>query len=381
MTPLQSPQNCATLNPQPLGEGVLYMSRWGKVVDDPDRGVWAVCGIWERKRLYFSKIPKADGDFITCKSRELAEILQDDISREMARGTFLSERYRQSKPLHFKRFSSDWLEIRKPNISHRAYITYRSYIKHLAYFNADYLPDINYKKIQMFFNQLDLNINTKSQVQTCLRAILNDAMRSGYIKQLPPRIKFDIPRRALSWMTRTDQEAILNEIPARHRPIFQFIMATGVRPSEARALQKRDVKEDHIILRHSFTVGQGGEVLSTIKTKREEAIPLYESARNVIEQVKKYPSPFVFVNPDIESHYRKDMGTRIWNPACVRAIGKVFPLNHAGRHSFANQLLSAGVDMETVSRALRHSSTAMTKAHYARPDMGIIKGLVDGVQK
>jgi site-specific recombinase XerD len=88
----------------------------------------------------------------------------------------------------------------------------------------------------------------------------------------------------------------------------------------------------------------------------------------------------VFVNPDIGQPYTKNINRDVWNTACKAALGYVFPLNNVGRHSLANQMLEAGIDIETVSVLLRHSNTAVTKNNYARPNLKVIGGAVDRTQ-
>jgi hypothetical protein len=43
-------------------------------------------------------------------------------------------------------------------------------------------------------------------------------------------------------------------------------------------------------------------------------------------------------------------------------------------------LSKAGVDMNQISALLRHSNVAVTKKHYAEPDMGVLKKVVDNVR-
>jgi hypothetical protein len=43
-------------------------------------------------------------------------------------------------------------------------------------------------------------------------------------------------------------------------------------------------------------------------------------------------------------------------------------------------LSKAGVDMSQISAPLRHSNAAATKKHYAEPDMGVLKKVVDNVR-
>jgi len=44
------------------------------------------------------------------------------------------------------------------------------------------------------------------------------------------------------------------------------------------------------------------------------------------------------------------------------------------------QLSKAGVEMERISALLRHTNASITKKHYAEPDMGALKKIVDNVR-
>jgi integrase len=237
-----------------------------------------------------------------------------------------------------------------------------------------------------FFNAVTLDVKTKKNIFGCLHKIMEDARKSGYISQLPEWLEFKgaraVPQKKIEWLDQATQIRILLEIPSQHRYIFQFIMLNGVRPSEARALRKRDVKHDHIVIAVTFAPdGKGHESLKEVKNRKEEAIPLYEAVRELLAQVPGNLTEFVFINPDTGRPYSKNINRDIWNPACKKALGYVFPSNKADRHSFANQLLAAGAELEDVSALLRHSNTQVTKTNYGRPHLQVLKRVVDNLQK
>jgi integrase len=361
------------------------MKLWGQVGYNPTRRHWFLKGRWQGKPEYFSQLPTR-GDFITCKTEEMAKFLQTEISRDIARGIFNPARYRKARPLHLKSFAEKWLDLQK-HISYVTYKGYRSYIRNwiLPLLGDEYLGDLSHEKLVSFFNELPLNIKTKKNVFGCLHKILEDARKSGYISQLPAWIEFtgarSIPQRQIQWLDRQSQLRILDEIPERHRPIFEFIFLTGVRPSEARALRKRDIKADHILIAVTFAPEKGGEKLRVVKNRKEEPIPLYESVRELLSRTPGNLTEFVFANPDTGRPYSRNFNRDLWNPSCIKALGYLFSLNNAGRHSFANQLLASGAEMEDVSALLRHSGTQITKQNYGRPHLQVLKKVVDNVQR
>ena len=59
----------------------------------------------------------------------------------------------------------------------------------------------------------------------------------------------------------------------------------------------------------------------------------------------------------------------------------VFLINKPGvLASVTGALSKAGVDMNQISALLLHSNVAVTKKHYAEPDMGVLKKVVDNVR-
>jgi site-specific recombinase XerD len=93
---------------------------------------------------------------------------------------------------------------------------------------------------------------------------------------------------------------------------------------------------------------KGGEELKEVKTGNERKIPMLKTVKALIDSIPSVLSPFVFINPVTKNPYSKNINRDVWNPASKKVLGYVFPLNNSGRHSFANQLLEQGIDMEVV---------------------------------
>lgn len=359
---------------------IVVSKKWGVTGYNDKRKHWFVKGPWQGKRRYFSQIP-VNGGFLTCANEEMAQYLKDEINKEIDRGIFNPARYQSAKPLHMKNYAHRWLELKKPSIAHKTFAGYASYIKNwiVPGMGHEYLPDINYEKIIVWLNTINRSAKYRKNIYTCLVEILKTAYKSGYITQLPEHIIIRQDQKKIEWLSKDHQERILKEIPPRHRYIFQFLFLTGVRPSEARALRKCDIYDDHIIIAKTFAPVSGGEELKIVKQKREQPIPLYDAVQKLFDEMPITLNPFVFINPDTNRPYTKNINRDIWNPACQASLGYVFPLNNAGRHSFAHQMLAAGIDMETVSALLRHSTTTVTKNNYARPNLKVIGNAVNKV--
>ena len=112
---------------------------------------------------------------------------------------------------------------------------------------------------------------------------------------------------------------------------------------------------EYIMIRNTFSAGQGREILRPVKQKRERRIPFYKALYDLFNEMPQSVTPFVFTYSKTGRPYTKNINKAVWNPASKKALGYLFPLNNAGRHSFANQLLQVGVDPGLVSNLLGHS--------------------------
>ena len=367
--------------PIPIQMGGVLMSDLAKVWNRPKKG-WRVTLSWQGKRYEFATYLGTP----IAKFEPLAKRLADAINTDVDKGIFNPARYKTSKPLHLKNFSNRWLKSVKPSISYPTYKDYKNSLNNhiIPVLGDEYLSEINYEKLIDLFNAIDRNIKGKKNVFGCLHKLMVDARKSGYIAQVPEWIEFKgasaIPQKAIEWIDRETQLKILKHIPKDDQYIFRFLMATGIRPSEARAFRKQDIKKDHIIIEVTFAPVPGGEELTIVKQKRARRIEMYESLKQLFRETPKNLTPYVFINPRTGKHYSKNTNRDIWNPACKKAKINI-SLNNACRHSFGNQMAEGGVDIKTVSELMGHSNTAITKKHYATSSRKVLKTVVDNVQK
>lgn len=340
-------------------------------------------------RYYFSEYYTRLGPR-TCQTEQEAKQLQILISSEIINGTFNPLRYRKTKPLHLKKFAEEWIESDsvKTTLKYATWKTYRAALNNwiIPILGDVFTPDLNQGHYLKLWTGIDRSPKYKKNIITTLYTMLEDARRAGVISQVPEKIifkgKFAIPKKDPEWIDIETQERILREIPKGDRPLFQFMMITGVRPSEARALRKKDLHPDkgYITIKKTFAPVPGGEEVKEVKQKRDRRIPFYRSLTPILESIPGNLTPYVFVNPRTGRPYTKNINRNIWNPACQR-IGIKISLNNATRHSWGNQLSAAGIDMEIISLGLGHSTTGVTKEHYATPSIETLKNVVDNLRR
>jgi integrase len=214
--------------------------------------------------------------------------------------------------------------------------------------------------------RMTLSPGYRFEATQALRQVLHRAVAWGMIDVNPAKVGVDNPVRLRkeqhpfeSWQ---ELEALAAAIGPRYGPMILFAAATGLRPAEWIALEKRDVdrKERIVLVRRSFTRGQ----LKIPKTEAStRAVPLQARALDALDRVKSTGSPLLFPGErgsylDIH-HFRPYQ----WRPA-QQAIG-VKPLRRVYdlRHTFATFALRAGLSTFDLSRYMGASLT-MIDRHY-----------------
>lgn len=179
----------------------------------------------------------------------------------------------------------------------------------------------------------------------------------GVDNPVPPRKE---QRPFESW---AELEALAEAIGPRYGPMIIFAAATGLRPAEWIALEKRDIDRDGrvVYVRRSFTKGE----LKRPKTDASmRAVPLQTRALEVLERIRgQGHSQLLFPGErgghlDIH-HFRHYQ----WRPAQIAAgidpLRRIYDL----RHTFATFALRAGISTFDLSRYMGASLT-MIERHY-----------------
>ena len=147
------------------------------------------------------------------------------------------------------------------------------------------------------------------------------------------------------------------------KPVLIFALNTGCRKGEILGLTW-----DRVDLKHGF--------IHLDKTKGGEPrnVPINEPLRTMLKGlVRRLDTSLVFYNPTTGGRWHELK--RSFATACRRAKIHDFRF-HDLRHTFASQLVMAGVDLTTVSRLLGHASLTMTLRYsHLAPDH--LQGAVD----
>jgi integrase len=204
-------------------------------------------------------------------------------------------------------------------------------------------------------------------VVQALRQALGAAVRWGYMTSNPAllagRNRQPSPRTVRVY-SRDEIDAIALELHPAYAPLPLFAAATGLRPEEWQALERRDVDRKARVLNVVRTVSDG-EVVELGKTSgARRQVPLSRRALAALDSIPpRLDTPLMFpasqggvVNLD---NWRR----RVWAPA-IEASGVPRPARiYDLRSTFASDALHAGIPVFTLAKVMG-TSVRMIERHY-----------------
>lgn len=186
----------------------------------------------------------------------------------------------------------------------------------------------------------------------------NPALLAGRNRQPSPR-----PIRTYS---RAELDAIALELHPAYAPLVAFAAATGLRPEQWQALERRDVDRGARSLNVLRTVSNG-EVIELGKTSgTRRQVPLSLRALQALDQLPaRLDTALLFSSPSGRLLDLDNWRRRSWGPA-IEASGvarpaRIFDL----RSTFASDALRAGVPVFDLARIMG-TSVRMIERHYGR---------------
>jgi len=214
--------------------------------------------------------------------------------------------------------------------------------------------------------RMNLSRGYRFEATQAVRQVLNRAVVWGMLDLNPAKVGVDnpTPRRKEqhpfeSW---AELEAVAAALGPRYGPMILFAAATGLRPAEWVALEKRDIDRDErvVYVRRSYTRGE----LKLPKTEGSlRAVPLQARALEALDRLPDNDSPLVFPGErggylDIH-HFRPYQWRPAQKTAGISPLRRIYDL----RHTFATFALRAGISTFDLSRYMGASLT-MIDRHY-----------------
>src|SRR3989441_4408959 len=194
--------------------------------------------------------------------------------------------------------------------------------------------------------RMTLSAGYRFEATQALRQVLHRAVVWGMIDINPAKVGVDNPtpqrkeqRPFESW---AELEVIATALGPRYGPMIIFAAATGLRPAEWIALEKRDINYDERVayVRRSYTRRE----LKLPKTEASlRAVPLQGRALDALDQLSESDSQLVFPGErggylDMH-HFRPYQWRPAQKAAGISRLRRVYDL----RHTFATFALRAGI--------------------------------------
>jgi integrase len=224
-----------------------------------------------------------------------------------------------------------------------------------------------------------LSEGSRYGIVQALRQTLEAAVRWGSMNRNPAKLagrnRQPAPR-AVRAYTSGELDAIAAELSPSYRPLPAFAAATGLRPEEWAALERRDIdgSAGHINVRRTVSEDESGrkilvELAKTSTSRRQ--VPLSRRALAALDDVPaRLHTPLLFPAPAGGLLNLDHFRSREWAPAIeasgVRKPARIYDL----RSTFASRALAAGVPVFELAKVMG-TSVRMIERHYGT--------LLDGV--
>lgn len=248
------------------------------------------------------------------------------------------------------------------------------------------LPLVSRAHVAAVVNKLDadgLAPKTIKNVMHMLSSVLAFAVDDGVLTKNPVnRVRLPkqrVTETAPKFLTYDEAGALVEATPDHYRPLVTFLLGTGLRWSEATALQARhiDLSAGTVRVQRAWKRIPGGWEIGPPKSaKSNRTVNAAVPALGAVMGLLKKPSDYVFTTPNGHVVRHSNFYNRIWVPSCERAGLDPRPTPHDCRHTFASWLISDGIGLEAVQDQLGHESYETTRKVYAHlmPAVGVAAG-------
>lgn len=248
------------------------------------------------------------------------------------------------------------------------------------------LPLISRAHVTALVNRLDAegkSPKTIKNVMHMLSSVLALAVDDGHLQRNPCR-RVRLPKQRLNedevqFLTYEEAGALVEAMPSHYRPLVMFLLGTGLRWSEATALQSRhiDLANGTVRVQRAWKRIPGGWEIGPPKSeKSNRTVNAGVGALVAVADLLGKPNDLVFTTPLGNVVRHSNFYNRIWAPAVRKAGLEPRPTIHTCRHTFASWLISDGIGLEAVQEQLGHESYETTRRTYAKlmPAVGVAAG-------
>lgn len=246
------------------------------------------------------------------------------------------------------------------------------------------LAQITRTHVARLVNELDnrgLSPKTIKNAVHMLSSCLAAAMDEEHITRNPTKkVRLPSSRRdvhKIRFLTHEEFAAFLTATPEHYRPFVAFLFGTGMRWSEATAIEGRhiDFTAGTIRVDQAWKRVKGGWEIGPPKTeKSRRTINPAVLALAVAKPLVAKPNRIVFTTTTGKVIRHSNFYNRIWKPAATASGLDCSP--HDARHTHASWLISDGQSLESVQDQLGHESILTTRSVYGHllPSIGVEVG-------
>lgn len=209
-----------------------------------------------------------------------------------------------------------------------------------------------------------------------LSAVLKTAMHHGYI-EANPASGTRLPRSGeestddVRFLTHAEFDRLIVRVPEFWQPFVLLLFGTGLRFSEATALQVHDINPESHTLRvmRAWKREKGtGLRLGPPKSKASRRVISIDgpTLAAIMPLLDRAGDDWLFKTTTGRVVMHSNFYNRIWAPACDAAGIKPRPGIHSSRHTHASWLLYQGARLEYVQERLGHEDFATTRKFYMK---------------
>lgn len=241
---------------------------------------------------------------------------------------------------------------------------YKNYIQGFAKLTPEEISTHMVDKLRLRLAKDDKKPGTIKNILELLRRIINFGVKKGLCTwQDPSRLHFEMPK-----LNNTKTEMLTKEERARflkatheapNRKAAQLMLMayyTGMRRGELFRL-----KWTHLDLENGF-INILGEKQEGAKSNRDERIPLTVPVRELLQNIDKHGSEYLFPGKDGQSRMT-DITKQVNIIKKAANLPKNFRPLHGLRHTFASVAVSNGVPLSHVQKLLTHKDPSLTQRY------------------
>ena len=288
-------------------------------------------------------------------SRRVAEAVIAKRKAEIAENKFLDKR-KELPPVKFHDFAVEFLKWakgeHKPGSRQRELSIMRTLEKGFGDKNIHEITAWSIEQYKMKRKE-EVKASSVNRELTMLKSMLNKAVEWGKLKEAPKRVKLlKGVKSRLRYLMPDEVQRLISNCSDHLKPIVVVAVHTGMRKGEFLSLQWKQIDFEKGII-----------TLSDTKNDQRRYVPMDETVKSTLSEIKR-KSDYVFRG-------KKEGKPLVWielsfHNALEKSGIEDFKI-HDMRHTFASNLVMAGVDLMTVKELLGHKSIEMTMryAHLA----------------